>query len=40
MFVFPYYMFTSLSSLFFFCFFFKRYFLDIFNERAMSSPEK
>ena len=39
MFVFPNYMFTSLSSLFFFVFF-KRYFLDIFYERAMSSPEK
>ena len=38
MFVFPNYMFTSLSSLFFV--FFKRYFLDIFYERAMSSPEK
>ena len=38
MFVFPNYMFTSLSSLFFY--FFYRYFLDIFNEIAMSSPEK
>ena len=34
MFVFPNYMFTSLSSLFFF------FFKDIFYERAMSSPEK
>ena len=34
MFVFPNYMFTSLSSLFFV------FFKDIFYERAMSSPEK
>ena len=46
MFVFPNYMFTSLSSLFFvflyiyIYFFFLRYFLYIFYERAMSSPEK
>ena len=42
MFVFPNYMFTSLSSLFFvfFIYFVLRYFLDIFYERAMSSPEK
>ena len=38
MFVFPNYMYTSLSSLFFA--FFKDIFLDIFYERAMSSPEK
>ena len=38
MFLFPNYMFTSLSSFFFV--FFKDIFLIFFYERAMSSPEK